>query len=737
MSEQQQSRVKEKYFACAASKDIGQKVWDRFEKCANDKNDNRFLYTNAYAHYYGYETEAGLGYGMTRRGRDGEYAAIRINRSRAVAKARQALISATRFVWKPQARNADVSPARATELATMLLEDAWKRKAFEQLYIDWLELQDAFSQGFVFLEWDRAAGEQKLALDGALLMSGDTVANLVCPWHVFVDNSKTSWDAQDWAFVRLYKSRWTLASTYRVLPDGRQGLEAEDAILNAKSDKMLDGSPIGAGDDRDTTGVLVFLHKPTPALPAGRIVVMLSADVVLMDKPLVDTAEGKGDGEYAEWPLYRMAADKLIDTPHAWTSHWDTLGAQELLDGIDTTLATIITTLGNPVIAFQKGAGNKPENLALGFRAWEMSATGTMMPQQIKMGDFPKDALEYRGALMDDQRMMRGLNDVAMGQPDTKDMNAQAFALLAGQAVQAVSSALVSGRTAMEQLGSGYLKCQRKHLTGEQLLKVVGKENESLITEEKWQPSELSGLESVTIESGNPMEYTAEGRMGLMQMYLQAGVKFDLDQMQQMVETGRVESPTHAQRDSVNYVKEENEMLLRLVLPPQVLQSLQMPPQPGMPPPQVPPSLLPPIHQTQDHLLHYREHASGLTTKAALNNPSIVHGTQAHLDQHYTEYWGNPPGMDPQRLERQRFMLGQGPMPAPPMMAPPPGPPSGTPPPQHGPPSGTKPPAPGSGPSPTPQPMPGNPTGVEPPANPLTGQPFENQTGGGVSPPMQ
>lgn len=748
------SRVKEKYFACAAPKDIGAKVWARFERCANDKNDNRFLYTNAYAHYYGYETEAGLGYGMTRRGRDGEYAAIRINRSRAVAKARQALISATRFVWKPQARNADVSPARATDLATKLLEDAWKRKAFEQLYIDWLELQDAFSQGFVFLEWDRAGGEQKLAIDGAMLMSGDAVANLVCPWHVFVDNSKTSFESQDWAFVRLYKSRWTLASTYRVLPDGRQGTEAEDAILNAKTDKMLDGTPIGAGDDRDTTGVLVFLHKPTPSLPAGRIVMMLSADVVLLDKPLVDTGEGKGDGEYAEWPLYRMAADKLIDTPHAWTSHWDTLGAQELLDGIDTTLATIITTLGNPVIAFPKGAGQKPENFALGFRAWEMPATGSMMPQQVQMGDFPKDALEYRSALMEDQRMMRGLNDVAMGQPDTKDMNAQAFALLAGQAVQAVSASLVSGRTAMEQLGGGYLKILRKHLDGEQLLKVIGKENGSLITEEKWKPGELAGIDSVTIESGNPMEYTAEGRLGLLQMYMQAGVKFDVDQMQQMVETGRIESPTHAQRDSVNYVKEENEALMRLVLPPEVLQQLAAPPpmppppQPGMPPQpppppfQVPPQLLPPVHQTQDQLLHYREHASVLTSTSMLHNPSVVHGVQAHLDQHYTEYWGNPPLGDPQRLERQRFMLGQGPQPAPPM-APPPGPPppgAGGPPPPHGappkhagPPPGAPPP--GGAPPAPPGGAPGS-TPTQMPDNPLTGQAFENQTGGGVSPPM-
>jgi hypothetical protein len=721
--------VKQKYFACASPQDIGKKAWARFEKCANDKNDNRFLYTNAYAHYYGYETEAGLGYGMTRRGRDGEYAAIRINRSRAVSKARQALLSAQRFVWKPQARNADVGPARATDVATKLLEDAWKRKAFEQLYCEWLELQDAFSQGFVFLEWDRASGEQKLAMDDAVLMTGEARAHLVAPWHVFYDNSKTSWESLDWAFVRLYKSRWTLASTFRVLPDGRKGPEAEDAILNAKTDKMLDGTPYGAGDDRDTTGVLVFLHKPTPSLPAGRIVVMLSADVVLMDKPLVDTEDGKGDGEYAEWPLYRMAADKLIDTPHAWTSHWDTLGAQELLDGIDTTLATIITTLGNPVVAFTKGSGNKPEMLAAGFRAWEIPTNG-VVPQQVQMGEFPKDALEYRGALMEDQRTMRGLNDVAMGQPDTKDMNAQAFALLAGQAVQQVSAALVAGRTAMEQLGCGYLKLLRKHLDGEQLLKVVGKEDASLVTDEKWTPNELAGIESVVIESGNPMEYTAEGRMGLLQMMMQAGIKFDLDQFQQMVETGRIEPPTRVQRDSVNDVHEENEMLLKAQLGPQLPPP---PPQPGMPPqpprpPMVPPEQLPPIHQVQDHLLHYREHAGVLLSVAARHNAGVVSATQQHLDQHYLEYWGIAPAQDPMRLERQRFMLGQGPMPAPPM---PPGPPAATQQPAPGGQSGTPPPPPGSADK---TPVPGGPPPVDAAKNPLTGQPFENQTGGGVAP---
>jgi hypothetical protein len=723
-AEPPRSLVKEKYFACASKEKVGQKVWERFTKCVNDKNDNRFLYTNAYAHYYGYETEAGLSYGMTRRGRDGEYAAIRINRSRSVAKARQALVSAQRFVWKPQARNGDVSPARASELGAKLLEDAWKRKAFEQLYIDWLELQDVFSHAFTFLEWDRAGGEPLAALDGAMVMKGDAVAHLVAPWHVFYDNTKTSWESQDWCFVRLYKSRWTLASTYRVLPDGREGVEAEEAVLSAKTDKMLDGTPIGAGDDRDTTGVLYFLHKPTPALPAGRIVVMLSADVVLMDKPLIDSKENAGDGEYEEFPVYRLCADKLIDTPHAWTSYWDTLGAQELLDGLDTTLATIITTLGNPVVAYPKGAGNKPEMLAAGFRAWEMPDNSTP-PHQVEMGQFPKDALEFRSELKEDQRELRGLNDVAMGQPNTSEMNAQAFALLAGQAVQQVSANLVAGKTAMEQLGGGYLKLLRKHLTGEQLLKVTGKEDSTLVTEERYEPKELRGIDSVLIESGDPMQYTPTGRLGLLQAFTQAGAKLDVDQIQQVVETGRVEPATRVQRDSVNYVKEENEMLGKLVLPPNLPTGAQIPPQ-----------LLPPIHQTQDHPLHYREHAARLLSLSALRNPDMVRGVQAHLDQHYLEFFGMPPGADPQRLERQRFMLGQGPLP-PPMPMPPngtpppaPGQPSGTPPPPPGMPSGGGPPPPGE---PNATPPPGAPS-VPPPKNPLTGQQFNNQTGGGVAP---
>jgi len=679
-----------RYFAASGTKEVGDKLWGRYDLCLKDQNDNRWQYANAYEHYYGVDAGQGITSGITRTGEQGELAAVRINRARALARALHSLVTAAKVSWRPQARNGDAGAAKATTLAGNLLEDFWKKKRLDRVYSKWVSEGIIFSQSFVFPEWDRGAGPPLAAFDDRLIMQGDITLHNVPPWRVHTDSSRASWQEEDWFFCRLYKSKWNLAKLHTKLAGGRENEAAEDLILGVNPDDRIKSLMTNAeGTDSDVVPVVYFFHRPTPALPAGRMVVMLSPSVVLADGPLTRT--------YGEVPLYRFSMEDVVDSPGAFTQFWDTLGPQELQDAIETTLATIITTLGNVTVALEKGSEDKPDVLAMGFRTWEFPRGGKE-PKPLQLAVFPPEALKYKEMIKGDQQQIMGLNDVSLGQPQSAQMNAQAFAVLASMAVQQASPIQSEAVGALGKLGAGILQILAKNVSGERVVEVTGKQNKHLVSETRWTGRDLAPVKDVLVDIGNPMEQTAQGRLAMLQIFQQAGLATTPEEIQQVMETGRIEPATRAIRDELQLIRTEYEMLQNAEAPP--------------------------VHTHQNHVLHYRENAAVLLNLEAASDPSVVEAVHVHLDEHYLEYWGMEAAGDPMRLERQRFMLGHGPMPMAPMdpaLGGAPGAPPGGPEAPMEPPPGVV----------GPEPLAAAP---EPPTNPATGAPFNPTDGGGVVP---
>ena len=679
------------YFAASNRAEIGTRLMARLEQYAsNDRDVSRSMYARAYAHYFGREAGQGVTTGVTRKGEQGELAAVRVNRARSLARALHALITGPKVSWRPQARNGDSGAAKATSLASGLLEEYWKTQGMVWVWLTWLEQALAFADAYVFAEWDLSKGPPLAARNGELVLQGEATLHNVLPWDVFFDGRRKSYRELDCRFVKLDKNRFSLAKMTRRLvnetsTDPEEAKKkAEDAILGASAPSFLagkgnndTGSATDGGDvDDDTIPVWYFFHDCTPALPMGRRTVLLSAEVVLEDGPLRPY--------YDEAPLYRLAAAEFFGTPRGWTPFWDSLGVQEILDGIETTLATIITTLGNPTVSYEKGCEASPEMIAAGFRTWPR-AIGTSKPESVQLAVFPPDALKHKEGLIADQQQGFGLNDVALGQPQGAQMNAQAFAVLASMAVQQASPLQTVATAALGRLGTGLLKTLRQHVSRERILKVTGKSSAHLYSERHWKGSDLRPLDSVVVDVGNPLEQTAPGRALLLETYMQIpGLITSPEQVVQVAETGRLEAATRGVRDELLLIGAEYEQLQEGVNPP--------------------------VHTYQNHPLHYRENAAVLHNQDALDDQAIVDAVHAHLDAHYTEYFAVPPEADPLRLPRQRFLLGHGPEPMP---MPPPGmegAPGEAPPPGEmpAPPALEQPPAPGFENTP-PAPMPPNP----------------------------
>lgn len=685
------------YFAARSKRDIGEFLVGKLQECNNLHDEGRGVREeerNAYRHYYGRELGMGTTTGVTRKGEQGEIASVRVNFARALAKALLALVTGPKLTWRPIARNSDAGAQKANSIAKHLLEDYWKNRGMDRVVQLWAEQAIAMASAFVFPEWDLMAGPTFAALppsreapNGRLVKAGDITFHNILPWNVFKDERRQSWEGLDWKFIRIEKNRWDLAKVYHQLADGSPSL---DAILSAQD-------PLSTHDserDEDIAVVYYFFHRPTPSLPVGREIIFLDSRCVLQDRRLT----------YDEVPVYRLAADEMFGTPNAWSQFWDVLGVQELADGAHEAVATNVTTLGGQIVAMEQGTDETRLVVnASGVRVLRYPRGG-QPPQGVNLVRNPPEVFKYLEQLQAWQRQLMGLNDVALGQPQSAQMNAQAFAVLASMAVQQASPFQTALVRAVSQLGSGVLATLRKRVTMERKLEITGATSKHLYSEEAYTGKDLAPVKRVIVEVGNPMEQTPTGRTLILQDLIKVGAIVSADDYFQVLDTGRLEPALRAERDEKLLIASEYEDLSQ--------------------------GINPPVHTYQNHPLHFRENASVLANPEALRNPDVVRAVQAHCDAHYVEFFGLPPGTDPRQdplyLDRIRLMLGQEPPGV--SMPPPPPPDAGGP---------VEPSAPEGLPLP-PDPAAGQtPDVVAPsmPINPLTGAEFDPATGGGMLPP--
>jgi hypothetical protein len=694
------------YFAAAPDDELGDRLWSKFENSQRDVTSRAARWNAAFLHYIGDETEAGRTWGAVRRGDKGELAAIRINRARRNSKARQALIASGRVVWKPKASTSDAEAEVATLVSGTWLEHDYKVSGIETLWKQWIEYSEVFDHAYTYTEWDRTRGSP-VPTPGGTMRDGDLRTTLLPPWLVSGDNSVPSPEDRNWHFVVLSRPKPDLVMLHTEIQRGNHtavGEEAERIIWDARADVFQPLSDRYGEENNDNADLLVFIHRPTLLMPLGLSIGMLGADCILWKRPLIGKAGAYDD--LGPHPLIRLSADEIPGTPHGWAPFYNVLANQEMLDGIDTVAATIVTGYGNPVYSLPHGAGEKIEKLGAGNRVWRLGP-GKDKPELIDRPEISETLLKYREALADDMVQDFAINDSALGQLPDSERNAQAEALAASMAVQQVAPQAASARRALMTLGELRLKTMRKNMQGERLLKAVGESRRHLLEGTKFFTArQLEPLETVELEEGNPMEDTPQGRQAMLDFLGEHGLIKNGEDIVAVVTTGRLAPVIDPVQTENRLIEAENEMIQR--------------------------GEVPKVWPTHNDVLHYRQHAEPTLSISAGNNTKLLGAEALHSAMHYQQRYGVHPRVDPAFRARHEFLMGRTPQDIPPpFMPPPPMNADGTPMPQPGAPTQTPPPAAGES-SQTPAPSPVQPSSTAAPAvkqpnettNPMTGQPF-------------
>jgi hypothetical protein len=608
-----------KYFAAKEAQETANVLLSRANSWYNNLDTNGYLdkIRMMWAAYHGaFFSDFEDGHNLSFSGEQGELVNLAVNHIHNFATIMVNMVTATRPSMQARATNTDHKSLIQTNLANGLLEYYMREKRLEQYLKTATLYAVVLGSGYIKMEWnatsgeiydytddeyetelDKQSGKVSVKLDengepvikkaGIPIYEGDVDFENLSPFDVVFDVNRED-QKHDWVLCRSFKNRFDLIAKYP---------ELEDEILSAPTKSDLNQNFIDAFsyDSTDLVPVYEFYHRSTESMPEGRYMLFVSPEAVLMDSPM----------PYRRLPIYRISAGDILGTPFGYTPLFDILPIQDAINALYSTVLTNQNAFGVQNILVPRGSDVSISELSGGLNIIEANTqVGEIKP--LNLTQTPPEVFNFLGMLERVAETISGINSVARGNPESSLKSGTALALVQSQALQYMSGLQQSYVQLIEDVGTGLISMLRDFAEVPRVAMIVGLKNRTALKE--FTGDDLSSVNRVVVDIGNPLARTTAGRVEMAEQLLQMGLIKTPEQYEMVLNTGKLDVMTEDTMSELFLIRKENENLVE-----------------GKP-------VIAVI--TDDHAKHIREHKAVLADPDLRLDPDLVQRTTAHMQEH-------------------------------------------------------------------------------------------------------
>lgn len=573
--------------------------------------------------YHGVMFQNGESHTISFTGEQGELTQVAINHIRNIATNIINMITATRPAMQCRAVNTDYKSYVQTKLGNGLLDYYLRDHRLENYFKTAVEYAVVLASGYVKLAWNATAGEE-VEWNDALnipIHQGDMEFDNLSPFDVYFDVHRED-GKHDWINCRTFKNRFDLAAKYPEFADDILALPTKD-----KLDRFMGLAT--TSDDTDLIPVFEFYHNRTDAVPEGLYHLFLSDTITLLESPL----------PYRRLPVYDIMPNRYLGTPFGYTQMFDLLGPQDAVNTLYSTILSNQTAFGVQNIAVQQGSNLNITELSGGLNVIEVDMRNGPGIQAINLTQTPKEIFDFIKMLESVMETISGVNPVTRGNPPASLTSGTALALVQSMSLQFISGLQQAYVAMQEDVGTGIINTLKDHASTKRVVAIVGKSNRTELRE--FTGDELSSINRVIVDIGNPLANTTAGKMEIAKDLLQMQAIKTYEQYMTVLTTGKLDDLMEDTVSELFLIKDENELLMDGNMVQAVM--------------------------TDEHALHIKEHKVVLADPVLRRDPKIVQAVLTHIQEHIDLLKTTDPNV--------LMILGQQPI-APPM------PPQGPPPPQ-------------------------------------------------------
>jgi hypothetical protein len=538
----------DKYFACMSA-----------EECINalaDKTDEFVKYITSTGRLYFWrnsfqQLNNGLFImgGISRYGVEGELLNVPVNIFRNDLDYVVSMTTQERLDWEPAAVNTDFESQAQCTFSKGLLEFYQKHKHVDSVNTQSVRDCLAFGEAHVLALWDDMAGDNVTAdaETKELIKSGDIEYIQVLPNCVVRDCFVTEFDKNQWFLCKVNRNKYDLCKKY---PSYAPMISNESLEI---SNRQESGITYASTEKSDYITVNYFMHKPTASLPFGRWMIYIQSDIVLEDTNL--------ESKKGRIPLNSMIVSDTRSTNFGYTTFADCLSIQRMIDVVVNAICTNISTFATINVLMPEGCDLSASDVAggLNFLKYKPLPGGAGEPKALVLLATPKEAYSFLDWLINMHHQLAGLNNTVKGINDETVQSGSALALRATQAI--LFNALLKKSYIMfaEQLGSLTIELLQDNASIPRLGLIAGNMEKAYL--KSFKGDDLNRIDRVTINIGNPLLQTPEGKMEMIEIYKGLNFITAPQDVAEVLQTGNLKTLTQGPHAEMMRIYKENEIL--------------------------------------------------------------------------------------------------------------------------------------------------------------------------------
>jgi hypothetical protein len=387
---------------------------------------------------------------------------------------------------------------------------------------------------------------------------------------------------------------------------------------------------------------------------------------------------------YKRMPLNCIKPDSILESPFGYSPALDILGVQQAIDVIGSSIMT-----NNGINGVQKIWTKSGDNISatdIGDGVTHLQSNE--MPKGLNLTNTAPETFNFLDKLEGTIETLSGISSTVRGNPEANLKSGAALALVVSQSIQFASLFEASYNKLIENEGTDLIDKLRTFAKTPRVAAIMGESSRPY--QKEFSADDLSSINRVVVEQANALSKTVAGRVQLADTLLEKGMIENPKQYLAVIATGQLDPMTENPQYRLLNIRAENEAMrdgqkVKAVV-------------------------------TENHSDHIKEHSILIENIEAKNDPALISLVLEHVQEHL-DLWRNA---DPAIL----MITGQQPPPANPNQMPEQPSPDGT---ISGANEAAAPMSVADGSAIPPDAMPSNPAM---PVNPLSGEQFNNQTGG-------
>ena len=437
-----------------------------------------------------------------------------------------------------------------------------------------------------------------------VVFKGDLEIETLSLLDVYFDLSARSWEDINDCVVRVFRNRYDLIVQY---PDKAYEIKNARAKSTMEYDEYLPSPSFAATQTARTPSqdamveCWIYYHKCRGSVPHGRMQIQLPDGTVLESGALPEWAP------FGDFPVHRLCPDPMVGSPHGYAATTSAGGLQEALNIGASAMITNMAAFTRKLILAQKGIEIEASNITGDLKLLEVEFGPNGQPpiQALDLLGNQQPLLEMLGWLVGQIEQDTGANSIVRGDPQGVTAGV-AINLYQSMALQFASPYEEERADAIAWFATILIRAYQAHPDVERDVRVIG--SAKIATLQNFYGSQLEGIDSFTVDPGNPATRTLAMRYNMAVALKQDGVPIPPDKLVHLMKTGDWDATVDGPDELDDTIRVENETLLS-----------------GQP-----------VHimPGDDPVRHAQGHLTVLANPRVRTNPALIQNVMAHYQEH-------------------------------------------------------------------------------------------------------